>query len=622
MTGALGAFLFLFWCTVRNRLSAQAQRLRSPRYLLAVAVALGYFVFLLYRPAQDAVDASPIMRSPNRHFGLHDLELVGACGLVLVAAKVWLIGSANTALAFTAPEVQFLFPAPIPRRDLVLYKLGRRQLSLILSAIIITFFVRRAGSPLPPILRVISLWVLFCTLTLHQVAAALMRSGAAQPGRGRRRYAVPLILAGGVLLVLVVLAVRAWPGARSIAALPGALDQVSSALRAPLPSVLLWPFYVALDPSYAARPRAWLLALGPAVALMALHMAWVLREDSTFEDVAVQASALRADRLANARARASGAALPTRSVVTRVSGSMAVIRGDRTPVRPSVRPARFVLPLAPVGNPAVAVLWKNTLALARGLRVRTAVIVAVTMTVMVLAFREAGFLGETALSSAATFLGTLAITAATFLVVMGPLTVRNDLRQDLLHIDVLRALPLNGRQVVFAEIASSALALTALQWCLLIIGYGLLVGGGASGVMTDPPPLFDRPAPGGLLVLVLATLPVINCASFFVQNAAALLFPSWIRLGGTGMGGLEVIGQRILAIGASMLGIAVLLTLPAGAAVAVASLLSGGDSASTTPAALAGGVAALVAVVELYFGIGWLGRRFDTTDASALLPPT
>jgi ABC-2 type transport system permease protein len=362
VSGAPAAFAFLFSRTVRNRLAAQAQRLRSPRYLLAVAVALGYFMFLLYRPAQDAVDGSPIMRSPTRSIGLQDLELASACGLALLAAKWWLIGGANSTLAFSAPEVQFLFPAPIPRRDLVLYKLGRMQLSLIISALVITFFVRRAGSPLPPLLRVVSLWILFCTLSLHQVAAALVRASAAQPGRGRPRHAVPLFVAGGVLLVLVAAALRAWPGARSMADMPAALDRVSHALHAPLPSALLWPFFVALHPSYAETPRTWLLALGPALVLLALHMVWVLRADSTFEDAAVQASALRADRMAAARARASGAALPTPSVVTRVSGSMAAIRGDRSPLRPMAHRSRLMLPLAPIGDPAVAVLWKNTLA--------------------------------------------------------------------------------------------------------------------------------------------------------------------------------------------------------------------------------------------------------------------
>jgi ABC-2 type transport system permease protein len=269
------------------------------------------------------------------------------------------------------------------------------------------------------------------------------------------------------------------------------------------------------------------------------------------------------------------------------------------------------------------VLWKNTLALARGLRVRTAVVVIVTMTALVLVFREAGLLGDAALGNVATFLGILALVAALFMIVMGPLTVRNDLRQDLLHLDVLRTLPLGGRALVFAEIMSSAMALTLLQWVLLIIAYVLLPWGG-TGAVTDPDSLLNAApaARGTLLGLSLALLPVLNCASFFVQNAAALLFPAWIRLGGTGMGGLEVIGQRILAVGASMLGLGLLLTPPTAAALAVLALLPGDESTRVTPALLAGAVAALVAVVELYVGIGWLGRRFEATDASVMLPPT
>ena len=63
-----------------------------------------------------------------------EVELFSACGLALISAKWWLFGSPHAALAFTGPEVQFLFPAPVRRWMLVLYKIGRAQLSLILSA--------------------------------------------------------------------------------------------------------------------------------------------------------------------------------------------------------------------------------------------------------------------------------------------------------------------------------------------------------------------------------------------------------------------------------------------------------------------------------------------------------
>ena len=161
------------------------------------------------------------------------------------------------------------------------------------------------------------------------MGAALARTGAAQRGRGLRRNAVPgTAVAGSGLLILLVYVFRAWPGALAVSDLPrrrhAGLDLPA---RAPSPSIVLWPFHLAVAPAYAETPRAWLLAIGPAVALLVLHIVWVLRADEVFEDAAVEASAMRAERMAQAlAARAAGAALPTPSVVSKVSGSMAAVR--------------------------------------------------------------------------------------------------------------------------------------------------------------------------------------------------------------------------------------------------------------------------------------------------------
>jgi hypothetical protein len=186
---------------------------------------------------------------------------------------------------------------------------------------------------------------------------------------------------------------------------------------------------------------------------------------------------------------------------------------------------------------------------------------------------------------------------------------------------VLRTLPLTGTSLVFAEIASSALALTCGQWLLLIAAYSLLAwnGNAASGA-ADPSSHYMFPITRDAKFLIaFVALPFINCASLFVQNTAALLFPAWIRLGGTGTGGLEVFGQRILTVGLSLLGLAVLLTPPTFAAFAVLIPMTGdGPNALAAVAALIASVT--VVTIELSAGIRWLGRWFETTDPSAVLP--
>jgi ABC-2 type transport system permease protein len=629
-TGPSAALSFLASRTVRNRLRAQARRLQSPRYLVAVAVAILYLVFLLYRPTGDATGVGSVLPRSAGPDTLRAVSALTAFGFALLVAKWWLVGSSNSALAFSAAELQFLFPAPMSRRQLVLYKVWRLQTGLLASAFFVAVIVHGAGAGLASPLRMVSLWVFFSVLSLHQMAAGLAREGALQRGRGLRHNALPIVIAGTGVLILLVTALRAWPGARSLGELPSALLRVGTALGAPLPAVVLWPFRAVLAASYAATPRTWLAALWPAVILMVLHIVWVLRADAVFEDAAVEASARRAARLATRRAHGAGAGYPVTSVVdtvggsiAKVSGSFAAISGTRRRFVPgAVRTRHFVLPLDPVGDPSVAVLWKNTLALARGTRFRTIFITIIALGIIISIFWQAGLLGEADIHNGTALLATLAITGAGFLVIMGPLTVRNDLRQDLLHLDVLRTLPLSGTSLVFAEIASSTLALTLGQWLLLVGAYALLAwNGNPPNATADPPShyLIAMTRDAEFLIGFVA-LPFINCASLFVQNTAALLFPAWIRLGGTGTGGLEVFGQRILTVGASLLGLGVLLTPPTLAAFAVLIPMTG-DGPPDPGAIIAGLIAAVVvAVVELSAGIYWLGRWFDTTDPSAVLP--
>ena len=72
------------------------------------------------RPVPD--HWSPELIGWHRQAGF---ELLSTCALALFTAKWWLLGSTNSALAFTPAEVQLLFPAPIRRRTLVLYKIAR-----------------------------------------------------------------------------------------------------------------------------------------------------------------------------------------------------------------------------------------------------------------------------------------------------------------------------------------------------------------------------------------------------------------------------------------------------------------------------------------------------------------
>src|SRR5205085_4474510 len=123
------------------------------------------------------------------------------------------------------------------------------------------------------------------------------------------------------------------------------------------------------------------------------------------------------------------------------------------------------------------------------------------------------------------WVGGIAIACASFAAVLtffGPMLVRNDLRQDMQNLTALKTLPLSGRNVVMAEVMSSALPIAAAQYLVLI------AGGVAALMMKDPLPV-------SLVVTILAVaLPALLAFATVmvaVQNGAPVLFPGWVRLG-------------------------------------------------------------------------------------------
>jgi ABC-2 type transport system permease protein len=589
----LEAFAYLFATSLRNRVRRRLSRLRSPRYALALCVGLAYIAMLLIRPA--GFRASPRDYALPYDSAGDVLALASTVGLALIAAKWWLFGAPSGSLAFSPAEVQFLFSAPIRRRDLVLYRVLSTQFALLLSAMFVGLLLRRGAVGLPAPLRIIGLWVLFSTLFLHQMAVTLVRTGAAERGRGLRRNAPALVVVGVAILLLVVTIGRGIPPVHSFGELPAALTAVGVALHGPIPSAVLAPFRWLLAPAYAPSAATWVRAIGPACIILVLHYLWVLRADATFETAAVEASARRAARLA-ARATGTGA-------LGTASGTTGAV--PRTAPRPW-------FPLAPSGPAWMAIVWKNTVNLTRGLALGLVVRMVLAITILMVTFRAAGVFGSLSGHSAATpatITAAIALIGAGYLALLGPLAIRNDFRQDLPYLPVLRTFPIRGRTVVLAEILAPTLALSAVQLALLALSYALTL----DAVTVDIPLATRTLALAGAVVAV----PVLNAVSFTIQNTLTLLFPAWSRLGTTTPTGFEMMGQRLLAAFAAMAALLLALVPPTLAALAIAWLVHGPLVPTVTVAVFTG---AVTAVGELSLACRWLGRVYDRTDVTALSP--
>jgi len=557
------AAVFLLAATLRNRARRTLRQLRSPRYALALLLGLAYLGLILF--GQQHRSGGPFSRPA--------VEIGGTVLLLVLVAKWWIFGADRSALAFSPAEVQFLFPAPVSRTALLGYKLARTQLLILVNVLIWTLLIRR-GAPGTPGLafQAVNLWLVFSTISMHRLGVALTRQSALEHGRaGLARLALPL----GLLVAAVG---AAWITVAGLE--PGSFrDAPLAAFRqardtAPL-SWVLWPFRLPLLPFTARSLGEWLPLGAAAAAILALHVAWVLRADRAFEDAALAASARRAERLAR-------------------------LRGGHLPSDPPTVSRRWFR-LAPAGHPAGAIIWKNLTRLARhtspGLVAVAAAAGAIALALGLMERETNPFI--------LTMVGTLALSWCGILALIGPLWVRTDLRGDLPMLPLLRTWPLPGHLIMAGQVLSSALVLTVVEAVLAAMGLVAIIGIEGTG-----------PSRGPLLAgvpLALAALLGVNVLAVGIQNGAALLYPSWVSTE-LRPGGIEAVGQQMLTAGVSLLLLAILLAGPAllagGALYLSADLL--GDWAPL-PALLLG---VLGVALEGWLLLDWLGGRFEQSDPS------
>jgi hypothetical protein len=314
------------------------------------------------------------------------------------------------------------------------------------------------------------------------------------------------------------------------------------------------------------------------LVLVGLHALWVTRSDRAFEEAAIEASSRRAELLERLRKQGS--------------------RGAGKPRR-----ARRWIPLAERGNPVLAIVWKNVTRLVRTMSLAVPVLFLVMLAGtagLALSQSQRG-------SSALTLIGTLALAWTAVLGIFGPNWVRIDLRGELEHLALLRTWPMSGVALMTGQVLSSVLVLTLSEV--------LLGGGGLIALSLGAEPLHQ-----GWRVLVLApvaalVLTGLNLIAVCIQNAAALLFPAWIRTE-IRPGGIEQTGQHLLTAGASLILLITAAIGPGVVGVGVGYVLWKplGDWALI----LAGVSAAAGLGLEALLLLDWLGDRFERTDPTAL----
>jgi hypothetical protein len=567
------AFVYLMRVSWKNRVFSQLRHLRSPRYLVALIIGGLYLWWFFFRPTQQVGPAAGIV------FLGRPMQFVAVVFVVMSTLGTWVFGSDRTALAFNQAEVALLFPAPVSRRGLLAYKLFRAQVLVLINALIWVFILRRGGTELPSGMRAFGLWVMFSTLNLHRLGAALVHSSWAEHrAAGFRRHALSVVLFAGLVFAVIYSLVM---DRRALMAAPGPIETftvVLDALAKPPASVALYPFLAVITPTFAHSTAEWLRAIGPALLALVVHIVWVFHADRAFEEAAVEASAERARRIEAFRQR-RGMAAPPR------------VKSHRT-----VR-------LAATGHPMIAIVWKNTLCL-----FRTAQVIPFVTPVILGAIFGITFIGARSDPARTVAAGAGSMFVAVFL--FGWRMLRNDLRHDMANLPFLKSLPISSTEIVLAEVASATLPLVVIETGLVFVAW-------AAAELSPHPPLSPPLTADIRLALLLvapAALLAINTALLTIQNATAVLFPAWIRIGATVTGGVEALGQNVLSFAGAVICLLIALIVPGFIGIVV------GLAMRDQPAvglATAIGVTSVLLVAETYGVIHLIGRAFERAEPAA-----
>lgn len=571
MTGALAYYLLV---SMKNRALARWKRLRQPRYFVSALAGLGYLVLVFQRqifsPARSAAPAPFVAEV------VPAVETMLAILLMVAVLVPWLWPGKGRVLRFSEAEVQFLFPAPLSRRSLVRYRLAAWQPGILFGVVITGLVFGRSGFFTHTFFLVAGLWTVYSFLVVYNTGVALVKTNLAEHGTvALRRHSRLLTLAAAAVILLLVKAVRFLAAVPATGA-AGTMDRLLEAAGTGPARYLLLPFRLMVHPAFARGWPEFLLGLAAPLCFLGAACLWVVRSDAAFEEAAVERARREAARLQGVRAGRSGP-------------------------RRGARRAPFALRAE--GPGFTAIFWKNLIAAGR-LSARRLILVLVLVAV---AAAGAGRLGEGSALPAA--LGGTAAGVTVFLVLAGPVMVRDDLRSDLLFVDVLKTYPMTGRSVVLGEIMAPAALLAALEWLLLLAAALLLTSAGALRLGVG-----ERIAYGAAAALLL---PCLSALGVIAQNALVLAMPGWIQLGKHQGRGIEAMGQRLITMAGTLL-ILVFAALPAGL-LFLAVFLAGYGFIGTAAAPVAALPAALVLLGESALAVAGLGRLFDRFDASVEL---
>jgi len=571
----IGASLYITLCSARNRTRVRLRRLREPRYLLGAIVGVAYLYFSVFarrggrssaaRRAGGAVGRTPPALAAMATAG----PALGGMALLALTTLSWILPGSSGLLTFSEPEIQFLFPAPVPRRQLLIHRMLRSQLGLLFGSVVVGIMTPSVGG-FARLRLSIATWIVLVTAKIYFAGVSLSRAKlASRQARALRVAWTPIIVLLTAVAIVVIALTRAFAGAP-----PASPIELFTRIRDVAAQAgvwhVLWPFTAVAGPIFAEWPTAYLRSLVVALGVLAATAVWVLQSDQAFEEAAAAAAEHRA---AEVKER-----------------------------RPRYRVRSGGWQLTPAGRPEGAFAWKAAMQTIRLVDRRSIMrLVALLFALSVISVSLGRGRGL------ATIVGFFATIGTAMTVLFAPQVLRIDMRQDLRHLELLKTWPVTPAAVVRGQLLWPGALITACAWGLLAVALTM------SGL------LFARlgwafrvSAASGAAIIA----PALIFAQLTIHNGAALLFPAWVPLGMQRARGLDAMGQRLIMLGATWLVLAI---------GAIPAAIGGGivwfacrwliGSAAMIPGAL---VATAIAAIEVLLATEALGPAYERIDILAV----
>jgi len=482
--------LELAWLVTRlswgNRLRRFKRALWQPKTLLSLLLVGGYVLtlFVSVIVARFTGEFTPDHAGTAYRGQLY----VPLWILVLLGLNLYAFGRFG-GLAFRQSEARFVLQAPLTRRQLVAYWIARQQPGLWISAAFLSL-VRWGmvpGSNL--ILFLLGLFLSLQGILLWSLCGRLLRSSLDDAGRSQLWTRLPLALGLGALVVCAGLA---YPGGELTVA------RFDAWLQSPPLAQFCEPLRLVIDGMLSRTVAEGLPALGVLFAGNLVLLVLTLLRATPVEEATLRQAEL-IDVLRNQGWKAFRAAR----------------RGKPRP--PQGQPFSIAGP----GSPVAGLVWKNLIACGRH---HTPAALALGLLL------AAGIGTEVRLvlppDETYSAMSAVVVLYLTGLIAFLSLSQqRHDLRMDLPRFELIKAWPLSAREVLWGEV----LGITVVASAYALIGWTLAVA-----LFSLPPSMSLAVGWPQRLALWVSGVPVIAAGMLTfvaVQNAAALLFPTWVKLG-------------------------------------------------------------------------------------------